>query len=141
MAGAAAAHRSAGFPRTPAGAQATWLLGAAAHVPIPNPAVRAHFDSTFLALAPPSQLNKALEGVGQPRLLSITTSEPDRLVFLVAISGGRRFQVTLAVDSRGLIDGLLFSAPSVPSSGGDVPALASGWVAQQVTFAAGGMTI
>jgi hypothetical protein len=112
------------------------LLGLwVAHVPIPDAAMRAHFDSAFLALVPPSQLNRELQGVGEPRLLSISTDEADRLVLLVAISGGQRFQVT---DSHGQIDGLLFSAPSAPSNGSDVPALAPGWVAQQITFAAGG---
>ena len=139
--GSSSGHPNSGFPGTPAGAQAGWLLGAVAHAPIPDASIRAHFDSTFLALVPPGRLNQTLQGVGEPRLLSITTSEADRLVFLVAISGGRRFQVTLEADSRGLIDGLLFSAPSAPSSGADVPALAPGWVAQPVTFAAAGMPI
>jgi dienelactone hydrolase len=139
--GGSSGHRSSGFPRTPAGLQASWLLGAVAHVPIPAAAIHAHYDTTFLALVPPSQLNNALQGVGEPRLLSIATNDADRLVFLVAIKGGRRFQVTLGVDARGLINGLLFSAPSVAPSGGDVPAPAAGWVAQAVTFAAGRMTI
>ncbi len=112
--GGSSGHRSSGFPRTPAGLQASWLLGAVAHVPIPAAAIHAHYDTTFLALVPPSQLNNALQGVGEPRLLSIATNDADRLVFLVAIKGGRRFQVTLGVDARGLINGLLFSAPSVP---------------------------
>ena len=40
---------AATLPATPPGAQARWLLGAIAHLPIPAAAITAHFDQVFLA--------------------------------------------------------------------------------------------
>lgn len=113
----------ASFPASPAGTQARWLINAAAHLPIPASAVTAHFDQTFLAQVPPSQLNAVLEQAGSLRLDSITPSTPDALAMTVTAHGRSQFSVTFAVDSRGLISTLLFrpagtaaATPPVPTS-------------------------
>src|ERR1700759_3792307 len=47
-------------PDTPAGAQLRWLIAAAAHLPLSDAAVRAHFDPAFLAQVSPTLINEAL---------------------------------------------------------------------------------
>jgi uncharacterized protein len=137
-------HRSTTptFPSTPAGAQARWLFGAAQHLPIPAAVVRTHFDQAFLARVTPDRLNSTLAGADHLRLVSIASSQKEQLVGVVSVSGGVRFEFTLIVDSHGMIAALtLRSRAPTPSSSSDVPPLAPGWVAQPVTFDAGGITI
>jgi hypothetical protein len=114
---------SARLPGTPAGRQAQWFVGAVAHVPLPIAEIKAHFDSTFLAAVPPDQLNATLHGVSAVRVGSITASTSEAIVFVVTVNGTVRLSVSLAVDSKGLISGLLLrpagaspTAPAVPST-------------------------
>jgi pimeloyl-ACP methyl ester carboxylesterase len=130
------------FPSTPAGAQARWLLGAVAHAPIPDRDVSAHFNDAFLAQVTPSQLNSGLAGAREPRVVSITSSQTDQLVFIVSVSGAQRIEVNLSVDKRGMIADLVLRplvSASTPSS--NVPAPARPWVAEPVRFDAGGMVV
>jgi uncharacterized protein len=128
------------FPGTPAGVQAQWLFQSLGKPPIPAAAIRAHFDA---ALVPPmlAALNVALTGIGQPSLVSVASTQPNSVVFVMSVRG-QRFRVGLTVDAHGLISGM--TTPEVPptaSPASVVPALAPGWVAQPVTFEAGGVTI
>ena len=105
-------------PGTPAGAQLRWLIAAVAHLPISDAQVRAHFDAAFLAQVSPAMLNQALQGATGVKLVSIQVSEPSMLVAIVSTSGALpRARVRLAVDSAGLISGLLIS----PAAAGPVP--------------------
>ena len=131
------------FPSTPAGAQARWALQAINRQPISDSEVRAHFGQAMLAHATPAQINESLVGYGQLRLVSITSSQPKALVFVISVRGAQRFQVRLGVDTHGLIADLetLREIPPTASPASVVPPLAAGWVAQPVTFQAGGITI
>ena len=104
-------------PDTSAGAQLRWLLGAAAHLPVPDGQVRAHFDAAFLAQVGPAVLNQALQAVTGAELLSIQVSELNTVVAIIS-AGGAAAQVWLAVDGRDLISELRIS----PVTTGPMPA-------------------
>jgi hypothetical protein len=114
------------FPRTPVGTQASWLLGAVKHSPIPDSEVTAHFDQAFLSQVTPAKLNSVFTGVGSLRLDSITRSTGIALVFVITANGQNKLRVSMAVDPRGLIDDLLLqpanaaTPPPAPSSWGGV---------------------
>jgi Beta-lactamase enzyme family/ORF 12 gene product N-terminal len=114
------------FPRTPVGAQASWLFGAVKHAPIPTAQVTAHFDHTFLTQVTPAKLNDVLAQAGSLRLDSITTSQPDALVFVVTASGRTKLSVRMATDPQGRISGLVLAPasttamPPAPSTWGGV---------------------
>jgi Beta-lactamase enzyme family/ORF 12 gene product N-terminal len=118
----AAPSSTASLPGTPVGRQARWLLDAVPHAPLPAAAISAHFDARFLALAPAARLNSIFTQVRSLRLDSITQSAPGALVFVVTANGGSRLAVSMAVDARGLISGLLLrpastlKAPPVPTA-------------------------
>jgi len=130
------------FPGTPAGGQARWLFHALGRLPIPDAAIRAHFAPAFLAKAPPAFINARLAGAGQLRLVSVTSTRPNFVVFVVSIRGAQRFRIALPVDTYGRIDNIEAQelAPTA-SPASMIPTLAPGWVAQPVTFEAGGVTI
>ncbi len=138
-AGAAPPGSAASFPDTSAGRQAHWLLGVVAHPPVPVPAIKAHFDSTFLAQIPASRLNSTFAAVRALRLDSITKSTPGMLAFVVTANHGLRLAVTMATDTRGLISGLLLRpvgappAPAVPTTWSGVDSMIHS-VAPQVHF-------
>ena len=71
------------FPGTPAGAQARWLFQALGKLPIPAAAIRAHFAAAFLAQNPPAYVNARLAGAGQLRLVSVTSTRPNLVVFVM----------------------------------------------------------
>jgi beta-lactamase class A len=112
---------TASFPDTSVGRQAHWLIGVVAHPPVPVPALKAHFDATFLAQIPASRLNSTFALVQGLRLDSITNSTPDTIAFVVTANHGLRLAVSMATDTRGLISGLLLrpaslKAPTVPTT-------------------------
>jgi len=130
------------FPHTPAGVQAQWLFQAMGRLPIPGAALRAHFVPAFLGTASPAAVNASLAKWQQLGLVSATSTQPDSTVFVISIRGGQRYRVELTVDAHGLISNIQSQevAPTAwPAS--VIPALAPGWVAQPVTFEAGGVTI
>jgi len=135
------------FPNTPAGVQARWVLQAVDRQPISNAEVRAHFGQAVLAHATPAQLaeilNEKLVGYARVRLVSITSSRPNTLAFVMSVRGAQRFEVRVGVDTHGLIADLetLREIPPTTSAASVIPALATGWVARPVTFQAGGVTI
>jgi len=106
-------------PDTSAGAQLRWLLSAVAHLPVSGGQVRAHFDAAFLAGASPAVLNQALSAMTGAELVSIQVSELNTVVAIVSASGAPvRTQISLTVDSRGLISELRIS----PATTGPGPA-------------------
>ena len=148
LAGCGSSHPSSAspgpaFPSTPAGVQAQWLLQALARWPIPAAAIRAHFAPALLAKGSPAELNASLEEWQQLGLVSVTSKQPNSVEFVVSVRGGQRFRVDLTVDAHGLIDGAPSQevAPTASSPASVIPALAPGWIAQPVTFEAGGVTI
>ena len=147
LAGCGGSHPSSAgsgpaFPSTPAGVQAQWFFQAAGRQPIPAAAIRAHFAPAFLGQAPAARLNAVLAGAGQLGLVSVTSTRPDSTVFVMSIRGGQRFRVNLTVDTHGLISNIQAQELTPATSPASViPALAPGWVAQPVTFEAGGVTI
>ncbi len=75
-------------------------------------------------------------------LVSVASSRTDSVVFVLTVRGAQRYRVELTVDSQGLIDNLTTKElPSTASPASTIPTLACGWVAQAVTFEAGGVTI
>jgi len=105
-------------PDTPAGAQLRWLIAAAAHLPLSDAQVRAHFDPAFLAQVSPPLINEGLlQDAISIRLLAVKVTEPSTLVADVSTYHGHsRAQVLLAVDSRGLVSLLRISpAPTEPA--------------------------
>ena len=148
LAGCGSSHPSSAvpgpaFPRTPAGVQAQWLVQALESWPIPDAAIRAHFAAALLAKGSPAELNASLAKWKQLGLVSVTSKQPNSVEFVVSVRGGQRFRVDLTVDAHGLIDGAPSQevAPTASSPASVIPALAPGWVAQPVTFEAGGVTI
>lgn len=130
------------FPSTPAGVQAQWLFQAVGRPPIPAAAIRAHFEAALLAKASPDALNAAITGIGQLGLVSVASSTPNSVVFVMSIREGQRYRVGVTVDARGLISNMTTQeVPPTASPASMIPALAPGWVAQPVTFEAGGVTI
>ena len=144
LAGCGSSHRSSAppgpaFPSTPAGVQAQWFFQGAGRPPIPAAAIRAHLAPAFLAKLPPAALNAVLAGAGQLSLVSVTSTRPDSVSFVMSIRGGQRFRVGLTVDAHGLISNITpQEVPSAASPASVIPALAPGWVAQPVTFEAAG---
>ena len=130
------------FPSTPAGVQAQWFFQAAGRLPIPAAAIRAHLAPAFLGTASPAALNAVLAGAGQLGLVSVTSTRPNSVVFVMSVRGAQRFRVEVTVDAHGLIDNIQAQelVPAAPAAS-VIPALAPGWVAQPVTFEAGGVTI
>jgi hypothetical protein len=110
------------LPGTPVGSQARWFVGAVTHWPIPTAEIKAHFDSTFLAQVPPAQLDATLKGVT-----------------VVTVNGTTKLTVSIAVDSHGLIAGLVLGpagappTPPVPSTWSGVDEMVRS-VAPQVRF-------
>jgi beta-lactamase class A len=105
------------LPDSPVGTQLTWFLGAVASAPLADSVIEAHFDASFLAKVSPTTLNSVLTQdvpSSAASLVAIVSEEPASLV-VVASFGGQLEQVTISVDSAGLIDGLLLS-PYVPPS-------------------------
>ncbi len=108
------------IPNFPVGRQLRWLLGVVTKPPLSAAEVRAHFDASFLALAPPATLNADL-GVLHFRA-------PLRVTYLDAglsasgldgglASGTSEYSFAMAVDTHGLISGLLVRpAPKLPAT-------------------------
>jgi beta-lactamase class A len=106
----------ASLPDTPVGAQARWLFGAVVHPPIPAAAITAHFDKAFLGKVTPAQLNSVLGQVKTLRLDAITLSTAAELIMTVTVNGQTQLKVSMAVDSAGLISGLLLQPAGTPSA-------------------------
>src|SRR5580693_548120 len=104
-ASAATGTTAATLPTTPPGAQARWLLGAIAHLPISAATITAHFAPVFVAKIPPAQLNAVLAHVTSLRLDTVLTSTSE-FVALAVTDNGQPQSVSLRVDAHGLIDGL-----------------------------------
>ncbi len=140
---ATTASTSAGsFPNTPAGAQARWLLQAAASLPISDAAARAHFSQASLAHNRRAAINSALAVMQPLRLVSVKSSQPNLVVFVVTVRGAQPFEITVGVDARGLIANASIQ-PRTPtaSPASVIPPLAAGWQAQPISFEAGGVRI
>ena len=129
------------FPSTPAGVQAQWFFQAAGRPPIPAAAIRAHLAPAFLGTASPAVLNAVLAGAGQLGLVSVASTRSNSVVFVMSVRGAQRFRVEVAVDAHGLIDNIQSQELASASPASVIPALAPGWVAQPVTFEAGGVVI
>jgi alpha-beta hydrolase superfamily lysophospholipase len=107
------------FPNTPAGRQARWLARGVEHLPIPAAQIRAHFDRAFLAHIPApaiASLNGGFAGLTRLGLDSVTSSNPDAIVFAVTLNGTAKASVSLVVDGKGLIGGLHVAQAPPPSA-------------------------
>jgi uncharacterized protein len=131
------------FPGTPAGAEASSLVQALNHLPLSEAWLRAHVSPAVLRKTTAAELNSGVIGVAQVRLVSVMSSQARSIAFVLSIRGGQRFRAGLTVDSKGLIASVapMQALPSMASPQSVIPRLASGWVAQPVTFQAGGVTI
>jgi len=131
------------FPGTPAGVQAQWLLQALKKLPIPAAALRAHIAPAFLGNGTPAEVNASLAKWQQLGLVSAASTGPDSAAFVVSVREGQRFRIELTVNAQGLISNIQTQevAPTASSPASVIPPLAPGWVAQPVTFEAGGVTI
>jgi beta-lactamase class A len=116
------------FPDTPAGAQARWLLGAVAHLPIATADVTAHFDQAFLAKNPPADLNTIFEALSGFVLDSVAASSPDTVVVVITASRTTKVEVSVSVDAHGLISGLRFQPVGAsPPASSPLPPAPSAW--------------
>ena len=131
------------FPSTPAGVQARWLLQAPSRLPISLAEARTHVSQVLLGNSTQAEINSDLGKFGLVHLVSVTSSRANSIVFVVSVRGGQRFRFALTVDARGLISNLPApqEIPPTASPASVIPPLASGWVAQPVTFQAGEVTI
>src|SRR5580692_3374684 len=86
-ASAATGTTTAALPGTPPGAQARWLLGAIAHLPLPAATITAHFAPVFVAKVSPAQLNAVLAHVTSLRLDSVLTSTSEFVALAVTDNG------------------------------------------------------
>jgi beta-lactamase class A len=125
----------ASLPGSPVGAQARWLFAAVVHSPIPAAAITAHFDKAFLGKVTPAQLNSVLGQVKTLRLDAITVSTAADLIMTVTVNGQTQLKVSMAVDSAGLISGLLFQPAGTPAALPPVPTTWAG-VDRQVSSVA-----
>jgi beta-lactamase class A len=125
----------ASLPDSPVGAQARWLFAAVVHPPIPAAAITAHFDKAFLGKVTPAQLDGVLGQVRTLRLDAITLSTAADLVMTVTVNGQTQLKVSMAVDSAGLISGLLFQPAGTPAALPPVPTTWAG-VDRQVSSVA-----
>lgn len=114
------------LPGTPAGAQARWLFAAAVHPPIPAAAITAHFDKAFLSKVTPAQLNGVLAQVKTLRVDAITLSTAAELVTTVTVNGQSQLKVSMAVDTAGLISGLVLQPAGAPATMPPAPATWAG---------------
>lgn len=126
---------AASLPDNPVGDQARWLLAAAGHPPIPAAVINAHFDKTFLSKVTPTRLNAVLTGVTALRLDAITLNTNETLIMTVTENGASQLQVSLSVDSAGLINGLLLQPAGAQPTMPPVPTTWAG-VERQVRSAA-----
>ncbi|MGP3935412.1 serine hydrolase [Nonomuraea sp. KM88] len=110
----ATAVAAPGIPDTPAGKQLAWLLDALASPPVPEAEIGKHFASDFLKGTPAKVINQVLTSFKGMRLEKVTTSREDALIAL-ATEGEWRHEISLSVDTAGLINGLLFRAPAPKS--------------------------
>jgi len=131
------------FPSTPAGVQARWLFQAVGKLPIPAAALRAHIAPALLGNMTPAEVNANFAKWRQLGLVSATSTQQNSAAFVVSVRGGQRYRIDLAVDAHGLISNMQTQevAPTASSPASVIPVLAPGWVAQPVTFEAGGVTI
>ena len=104
------------LPTTPAGAQATWLLGRLDRLPIPDAELTAHFEPAFLAAVPAVELNTTLKQLQGLRVTGVVTSTPTGLVATTQVAG-TTLQLRLAVGADGRISGLRL-IPAEASTGG-----------------------
>lgn len=106
------------MPNSPAGQQLEWLINAIRNLPLSSHEISSHFDSAFLAKAPPAHINAVLEALDPNgtamTVVQLTKVESTELEADVRI-GSKRHSVSLSVDPSGLIEGLLFTALT-PSS-------------------------
>ena len=94
---------TAGFPNTPAGKQASWLVGAVGHEPLPAAEFRKHFDSAYLATLPApasATLNASWIGITGLRLDSVTSSVANSITFVVTVSGTNQLSAALEPQLR-----------------------------------------
>ncbi|MEO3888524.1 serine hydrolase [Nonomuraea sp. B5E05] len=102
------------IPDTPAGKQLAWLLDAMATPPIPKTEIAEHFAADFLKGTPADVINQVLANYKGLRLEKVTTSKENVLIAL-GTEGEWRHEISLSVDTAGLINGLLFRAPAPKS--------------------------
>jgi len=112
------------FPHSPVGTQASWLVGAVKHPPIPASVLTRHFDRGFLTQVPAAKLSSTLSGVSELQVDSISDSTKTTLSFEVTANGSTKLTVDMGVDSHGLINDLLLK-PAGPTA--TVPSAPASW--------------
>ena len=107
------------LPASPVGRQLGWLIDVASHPPVSAAELRAHFDATFLGQVSPKEFNAALASLhvsGAWRIVTLDAGTAPRALDANVVSGATRFGVEIAVDSRGLVDGLFVQpSPTLPA--------------------------
>jgi len=107
-------------PDSPVGAQLAWILSAVKALPLTPSVVDAHFDSSFLTQVSTGELNTVFgefQSSSGVTLIGILSESPTSLKALVTL-GGTKVAVTMAVDTAGLVSGLLLAPvpPPAPTS-------------------------
>jgi Beta-lactamase enzyme family/ORF 12 gene product N-terminal len=104
------------IPNTPAGTQLKWFLSSVADAPLSQQEIASHFDALFLGQVSTARINAVLADIPATRgsLVGLLAEDPSSLIAIAGF-GTERWNVSLAVDGSGLIDGLRL-APSVSVS-------------------------
>ncbi|TDE43417.1 hypothetical protein E1295_26295 [Nonomuraea mesophila] len=110
----AAATAAPEVPGTPAGKQLGWLIDASSRPPISEDELKKHFAASFLKSVPADQINQILAAFKDLRLTKIVESTDNALIALVQ-TGGAAYEVVLAVNGSGLINGMQYRLPAPKS--------------------------
>lgn len=98
------------IPGTPAGKQLSWLFEAVPRAPIADDELAGHFTADFLKAVPATQINQIFAQVKGMRLERILSSGDTQLVARVVV-GSTPFEIVVAVNGAGLMNGLQFREP------------------------------
>jgi hypothetical protein len=108
------------IPNYPVGRQLRWLLGAFTKASVPTAELKAHFDASFLAAAPPAVLNADLGALRFRAPLRVTYLDAGLTASALEgglASGAAEYSFIMSVDSQGLISGLrLGRSPALPAT-------------------------
>ncbi len=109
-------------PKSPVGAQLTWLLGVNSRLPLSKQEEASHFDGAFVKVESADQLSAALSSLASTgskvTLLGLSDVTKTSLIAKIRI-GQITYDAGLSVDAKGLISGLYFSlnkSASIPTA-------------------------
>ncbi len=117
---ASSPYLAASVPPTPVGSQLRWVLTAVGNPPLSPAEINAHFDARFLSAIDDAKLNSVfgqLGAMGGSSFIGVLAANSiDGSMQAVVRFGTSTLEVSIAVDSAGLIEGLRLTPYSSDSS-------------------------